>query len=261
MPILHGYSGLYTSPLCNMQDIPTKSSYTPRRSAIYCAVSESMRELIMVPLAPNFFETAYAIGKNTPYQKIYLAMPSPDVLYVTDVYLLYQHLHHVLGKDVEILCASEDTPSHVSDDFYAHVHSIGHERQFQITDYPDSAMDAEHCNFSVSFPSFGYGASMNREVSDVCLSIGEKRILFCQYMTDEKLDFLASDEQLRLFDEIHIPFVKTLYGGLPFIKARLLATTPLLLKLYTFGVRNDEELQLLRYYGNKGGRVIYNDLV
>ncbi len=258
MSILNGYAGLWSFPLNNQLDKPANASYIPNRSSVYCVTSMNKRDLIMVPLVPNFFETAYTIARNTAYQKIYILMPSCDAIFISDLYILYYKLHTVLNKDVEIFCAEYPDIS-VTDDFISHVTEVGYDTQHQITEYPDADYDAEHCNFLFSFPDDH--RPKPRQVSDVSISIGDKTILLCLYVDDIKINDLSTNEMCDLYQEVHIPFDTTIYGGLGYMKARKLASTRLLIRMWTYGFQNDKELELLHMTGNRRGKVIFNDLV
>ena len=104
MKNLCGYLGLFQPPL---------NGYM---SSIYCVATPDKRNLVMVPLVANFFETAYSVAKEPEYQRIFLVLPSLDMLLISDAYLFYYEIAKKLNKKVEIFC--NDKPQiPVTDEF------------------------------------------------------------------------------------------------------------------------------------------------
>ena len=88
MKNLCGYLGLFQPPL---------NGYM---SSIYCIATPDKRNLVMVPLVANFFETAYSVAKEPEYQRIFLVLPSLDMLLISDAYLFYYEIAKKLNKKV-----------------------------------------------------------------------------------------------------------------------------------------------------------------
>ena len=122
MKNIYGYLGLFQPPL---------NGY---KSAIYCVATPDKRNLVMIPLVSNFFETAYSVAKEPEYQRIFLVLPSLDMLLVSDAYLFFYEIAKNLNKKVEIFC--NDKPQiPITDEFYSHVHVYSMDKTFQFTEY------------------------------------------------------------------------------------------------------------------------------
>ena len=134
MKNLCGYLGLFQPPL---------NGYM---SSIYCVATPDKRNLVMVPLVANFFETAYSVAKEPEYQRIFLVLPSLDMLLISDAYLFYYEIAKKLNKKVEIFC--NDKPQiPVTDEFYSHVHIYSMDKTFQFTDYLNNDENLEFLNY------------------------------------------------------------------------------------------------------------------
>ena len=80
-------------------------------------------------------------------------------------------------------------------------------------------------------------------------------------MNPEKLKFFDSDEMADKFDEIHIPFVKNIYGGMKYFEVRKAASGRILPKLRAYGFQTVEEAELCRSTGGHLGEVQINAFV
>lgn len=238
-----GYLGLFQPPL---------NGY---KSAIYCVATPDKRNLVMIPLVSNFFETAYSVAKEPEYQRIFLVLPSLDMLLVSDAYLFFYEIAKNLNKKVEIFC--NDKPQiPITDEFYSHVHVYSMDKTFQFTEYLNND---ENFDIKVEFRS--QFRLINRSSADIYISTNGKRILFCEYMNKNKLENLESSGDIDFIDEIHIPFMKNFYGGMNYIETRKNVSPKYLSKFYAFGFASKEEAELCASGVGKFSEVRYNDFV
>lgn len=249
---LCGYAGIYQAPL-NDWNKPIITA--PKRSSVYCITTPDRKTLVMIPLVTNFFETAYSIARSSKYQNIYLILPVLDMLMISDIYQLYFEICINLQKDMEIFC--HDRPQIlVSDDFYAHVHVGIDDQQYQIGEY-NSTDDS--LNIVFSFPNDH--RPLTRSASDIYIMTNNKKILLSMYMSDEKIKFFGQDENIDRYDEIHMPFIKNLYGGINYMRSRRLATPRLSRKYIAYGFQDSEEVTICRGAGGIVGEVLFSDFV
>ena len=243
MKNLCGYLGLFQPPL---------NGY---KSSIYCVATPDRRNLVMIPLVSNFFETAYSIVKDPKYQRIFMVLPTIDMLLVSDAYLFYYEVAKLLNKKVEFFC--NDKPRiPITDEFYSHTHIYAVDNTFQFTDYLNND---EFFDIKVEYRT--KFRPMNRSVADIYISTNGKRILFCQSMTDPKLKDLQTSGDIDLIDEIHMPFMKNFYGGMNYIETRKKISPKYLSKLFAFGFASKEEANLCASGVGKISEVKYHDFV
>ena len=243
MKNLCGYLGLFQPPLNGF------------KSSIYCVATPDKRNLVMIPLVSNFFETAYSVAKDPKYQRIFLVLPSLDMLYVSDAHLFFYEISKSLDKKVEIFC--NDKPQiPVTDEFYSHVHVYSLDKVFQFTDYMNKD---EFFDFKIEYRT--KFRPINRSAADIYISTNGKRILFCEYMNEVKLKDLQNSEDIDFIDEIHMPFMKNFYGGMNYIDTRKSISPKYLSKLYAFGFASKEEAELCASGLGKYSEVKYNDFV
>ena len=243
MKNLCGYLGLFQPPL---------NGY---KSSIYCVATPDKRNLVMIPLVANFFETAYSIAKDPKYQRIFMVLPAIDTLLVSDAYLFYYEIGKLLNKKVEFFC--NDKPRiPITDEFYTHVHVYAVDKTFQFADYLNND---EFFDIKIEYRS--KFRPMNRSAADIYISTNDKRILFCQYMSEVKLKDLQESGDIEVIDEIHIPFMKNFYGGMNYVDTRKAISPRYLSKLYTFGFASKEEAMLCSSGLGKYSEVKYNDFV
>ena len=243
MKNLCGYLGLFQPPL---------NGYM---SSIYCVATPDKRNLVMVPLVANFFETAYSVAKEPEYQRIFLVLPSLDMLLISDAYLFYYEIAKKLNKKVEIFC--NDKPQiPVTDEFYSHIHVYSMDKTLQFTDYLNNDE-----NFDIKVEYRTQFRPINRSAADIYISTNGKRILFCEYMSKVKLDNLEQTGDIDFIDEIHIPFMKNFYGGMNYIETRRNVSPKYLSKFYAFGFASKEEAELCASGVGKFSEVKYNDFV
>lgn len=245
-----GYIGVYQAPLYNL-----KSSGTVYRSSVYCVATPDSKKLVMVPLVPNAFETMYEIARATKYSSIYVLIPTLDMQFISDLYLFYYEISGVLRKKIDIFTNAKPTII-VTDDFYSHVHKIDDNIEVQIGEY--NSLDE---NLNIVFSFRNEYRPVTRASSDLYIMTNGKRVLFAQYMSEEKIKFLNLDENLTKYDEIHMPYKKNLYGGESYINSRKIGGARITNRLYAYGFQSVEEFNLCLSSGGMIGGVKYNDLV
>lgn len=249
MAYLEGYAGIYQAPLLDLRTT-SDTMVMSKRHSVYCIASEDMKTLTIIPLVQNFFETAFLVCRHMSYQKIYIIVPSIDMVFVSDTYQLYYELTK-LEKDVTIITATIPQIN-VTDDFYSHVLPVGTNTQYQLAGYN---MNATENDVLIQFPE--EFRPDTRLGSDIVISTN-KTTLFSMKTTSEKLSYLA---ETNLYDIIQMPFAKNIYGGLSYTVARRDAPTVVRVKLYAYGFQNSDEVATCKTIGGKCTGVIYNDLV
>lgn len=249
---IHGYAGIYNPPLLNIQDTPDQTAMKNRRHSIFCVASDDRKVLLMIPLVPNFFETAFMIARLPQYQQIYLAMPALDMLFITDTYLLYSELRD-LNKEVYIFSPNKPQIP-VTDEFLAHVYSNSTYNAYSIGGSYEGG-EVFHVEYLTDM------VPMNRIASDFFVWTGTKKILFIMGMTEARFEQLSNSEVIENYDEIHMPFAKTLYGGINYLTTRRKGPIPLAQKLISYGFTNDKEIEAVLYSGGQIGQVIFNGLI
>lgn len=240
---LCGFLGLFQPPL---------NGY---KSSIYCVATPDMRTLVMVPLVPNFFETAYHVAKDPKYQRIFMVLPSLNMQFISDAYLFYYEIGKLLNKNVEFFISTKPQIP-ITEDFYSHIHVCSNENSFHLTDYMD--MD-EDFNIKIDFRN--KYLPFNSMISDIFLSTNGKRILFCNYMSEAKVKDLEKSSEIEYIDEIYMPFMKNMYGGLNYIEIKKLISAKYISKLYAFGFASKTEADWCASGIGQIGDVKYNDFV
>ena len=238
-----GYLGLFQPPL---------NGYM---SSVYCVATPDMKNLVMIPLVSNFFETAYKVAREPKYQRIFMVLPSLDMQLISDAYLFFYEVGKLLNKSVEFFC--NDKPQiPITDEFYSHVHVYECDNTFQFTEYMNS--DAY---FDIKIDYKSKFKPITRPANDIFISTNGKRILFCEYMSKAKLKDLRASGDIEFIDEIHLPFMKNPYGGLNYIETKQMISPKYLSKLYAFGFATKEEAELCTSGVGKISEVKYNDFI
>lgn len=261
--MLNGYLGIYQPPFPRF--LYTGTGYDSfneleQNASVYCIASDDLRTLIMIPLVPGFFETAYVVAKQSKYTHIYVIMPSMDMVFISDAYRLYYEIHVVLGKTMDFFC-HDRFQILVTDPFYNRVHDLGYDQSYEL-----GPMIPNHSTMNltatVSFPN---GApTQNRNATDIWISFGsdyqpKTSLYFALSMTEKKADLLLED--LDLYDEIHMPFVKNIYGGMRYFDARKYGNSIFSNKLFAYGFQSKEEELLLLNTGGKRKEVDFYKFV
>lgn len=192
-----GYTGLFRVPY---------DSVSNHSSTIYCISNYVKTMLIIIPLTPGFFSDAFRIAKTPQYQEIYILPPSLDCIYISDVFNLYQELKALDKVVVKVIC-SIPPDGKVSDGFMRDFELRG-TTEFHFDPYGINAMDLyvkfdRHLN-----PEY-------RPSNDIIISDSNKTMILSQYMSNDKLDYLAGVG----YDEIHMSFAHNTYGGLTYLQA------------------------------------------
>ena len=236
MAILSGYYGLYRPPFENRNEYDT---------SIYIIANRDKSILILIPLVTNFFHDAYNIIRRSACTKVYLATPSVDVMFISDIYNLYYETKN-LNKDFTLLCKKKPTVS-ITDEFMTHVKTGDH----HVVDF-SSKVDEE------SFPMIDFVDEMMpiaRNGYDIVVWDGNKRIYFANYMSERKLN-KKTKRKPTLFDELHIPFNINLYGGLTYLQIAKLSSSTILRSIRVHSFSTTEELDYARSIGVTTGEVI-----
>lgn len=250
MDLISGYIGLFQPPLITRTGT--------HRCSVYCIKSEDARSLIIIPLMPNYFEDAYLAARKSCYQNIYVLLPALDMVFVSDTYLLFYEIHNKLQKNFHVFCANKPQLI-VTDEFSSYVHRV--DEPIILGEWNKTTDLSQVGDFPVSFEFPSDYKPLTRSAYDIYVTTESKRILFCVYMTPAKLEMLGSDEMHERYDEIHIPFIKNIYGGMKYFEVHRDASARLLPKLRAYGFQTQEEIQLCASMGYKTGEVRINDFV
>lgn len=249
MKTVSGYLGLFQPP---------RLDHTWHNS-VYCITGNDHRDLVIIPLVPNFFEDAFLAARKSCYQNIELVLPALDMIFVSDTFLLFYEVHTKLQKKMNIYCSNLPQLV-VTDEFTSYVHRV--EEGSVVFGEWNQSTDLNpigHFPMTVEFPSMF--RPVTRSASDILISTEDKRCLFCVYTNMEKLRYLDSNEMADKFDEIHIPFTKNLYGGMKYFEVRKSISGRLLPKLRAYGFQTVEEAELCRSTGGHLGEVKLNGFV
>lgn len=238
--VIDGYSGLFIPPFENLDC---------RGTSIYCITTDSKRTLVAVPLTPHFFNDLYNIVKHPQYQKLILVMSSTDCIYISDIYNLFAEVTVNLRKQFELICP-EGVSIPTSDVFIPHIRK-GHHATITILH-----SQLEQLAATIDFVDT---SENSRSKHDIIVSTASKKIYFAHHMTTEKMQWLR--ENAHMYDEIHIPFANSIYGGLGYMDLRKLGTLSFLAKFRVYGFKTTEEADFCQRSGISYGEVVYRDLV
>ncbi len=176
-----GYTGLYKEPISG------------EMNALYMATGGDKNELNIIILTPGAYNEVFRFASSVSYPKINIFVNCMDVLFISDVFRLVQNLKHF--KPVVNLIYPGKINCETSDSFKF---SVIKDMIFQSKE-----------NQSFIFEYIKSSPSLEKELYDIVFMNGEKKILFTPYMTDEKISTIKG-----LYDEIHIAYNTTLYGGI-----------------------------------------------
>jgi hypothetical protein len=237
MSIRSGYYGLFRPPYEHGKEY---------NSSIYIVSNTDKSIILLIPLVPNFFNDAYNIVRTSACNTVYLATPSTDILFISDIYHLYYEVFNTLQKDF-ILFTRDKIPFSVTDEFMNHVETG--ERHIarinsKINDYTDPIVEFSEINTAIA-----------RDGYDISVWTGQKKIYFANYISIRKLTTLAQNHEY-LFDEIHMPYITNLYGGLTYKEVSTISSSPFLRKLRVHSFSTYDELNYALNNGAISGGVI-----
>lgn len=176
-----GYTGLYKEPISG------------EMNAIYMATGGDKNELNIIILTPGSYNEVFRFTSSISYPIINIFINSLDVLFISDIYRLVENLKHF--KPIVNLIYPGKVICETSDSFKF---SINTSNIFQSTQ-----------NQSYIFEYILSSQTLERELYDIIFMNGEKKILFTPYMSEDKIN-----EVKDKYDEIHMGYNSTLYGGL-----------------------------------------------
>ncbi len=176
-----GYTGLYKEPISG------------EMNAIYMATGGDKNELNIIILTSGSYNEVFRFASSVSYPIINIFINSLDVLFISDIYRLVENLKH-FKPSVNLIYPGK-VNCETSDSFRF---SINKTNLFQSSQ-----------NQSFIFEYLLSSQSLERELYDIVFMNGEKKILFTPYMTEEKINEIKDK-----YDEIHMAYNSTLYGGL-----------------------------------------------
>lgn len=254
MSLMSNRKGYYMNNLCGFLGL-FQPPLNGDKSSIYCVATPDMRALIMVPLVPNFFETAYSVAREPKYQRIFVVLPSLNMQFISDAYLFYYEIGKLLNKKIEFFSSTKPRIP-ITENFYSHIHICNDNKSFHLTDYMN--MD-EDFNIKIDFRN--KYPPLNSTASDIFLSTNGNRVLFCNYMSEAKLKDLEKSNEIEYIDKIYMPFMKNLYGGLNYIEIKKLISARYISKLHAFGFASKTEAEWCASGVGQMGEVRYDDFV
>lgn len=186
MATVSGYSGLYRQPYAN------SATYG---DTIYLVTDALHQELNLIILTPGCYRDAYRIASSMTYQRVNLFIPSVDALFISDVFRLVTDLLKI-KKSVKWYYPEKIkvSPSNV----------LFEAAEMRGNLYVSPTIS----NFNVEF-KLSSELDPNHRFYDFFVTEDKLCSAFCMYMDDAKLKKLVSE-----FDEIHVPYNCTFYGGL-----------------------------------------------
>ena len=177
-------------------------------STIYCISTRFNVGLIMIPLVPSFYKDAIKIAKGNSSQIIYLIASDIGIAYSSDYYLTWYYITHQLKKQCKIF-SKYMIENYVTSAFTADI--IRSKNDTFTLSVPKS--DTDVGTISITLTRLGVNAA-SPFACDVIINDTYKTILLVGEMNLKKADFLNS--KCKIYDEIHIPFIRGIYGGLSY---------------------------------------------
>ena len=228
--VVMGYNGLYKQPY------PNERTYG---DTIYAVTDDKHQEMNIILLTTGAYKDAYVLASDMTYQYINIFVPSLDITFISDVYRLYMDLLKI-KKHLKWVF-----PDNVPTALKTHVlFDIGH---IAVKLYASITIP----NLTIEYRDSG--ASSELPVYDIYVSDGIRAVNLCQYADEKKLKSLFRNKE---FDEIHMQYNGTFYGGLTYKEAlKLEFAVPAMLRANNFACR-DEYLECTKLrYGTPGTRV------
>lgn len=184
--IFSGYIGRRATPF-----LPT-TVYDTNFAANYCISDYDHKELNIILLQPGCFQDIYSVASRPMYLQVNIFAPSIDAFFVSDICLLATSLFNM--KKVHII--HPIMPKWPINNVV--------QRCFIKNDHYSSIYDRKiSIEYAPIEPKMGF---FNFFIRD-----GEKTRMISSFLNDE---IIAKTMKIYDLDEIHLPFKKSLYGGL-----------------------------------------------
>ena len=183
-----GYVGLFRQPYAN------SATYM---DTLYLITDALHQELNLILLTPGAYRDAYRVASQMTYQKIHIFTPSMDALFLSDVFRLVIDLQKI-KKSVKWYYPEKIKPvptnvlfevAQATSNFYVSQTISGLQISYKLS----STVDPSHRFY------------------DIYVADGSRNLAFCMYMDADKL---ATMNSCGDFDELHLPYNCTFYGGM-----------------------------------------------
>jgi hypothetical protein len=187
MAVIAGYTGLYRQPY------PNGSTYG---STMYAITDKLHQELDLLLLTPGCYSEAYALCSGVTYQRIHIFVPCMDALFLSDVFRLVTDLmKRKLSVQWHFPGKVTTSPGNVLFDM----------AQVKGGNFASDLIEDLTIEFKRSI-----SGDDDHPYYDFYVCDGESYVVFCMEMDAEKLTTLMTGE----YDEVHLPYNTTFYGGL-----------------------------------------------
>lgn len=191
-PVSCGFSGIYSNSIDD--------------AAMYVATDQVRQYLVLMPLTPNFYWTAFRLLHRPTFQRIWLVMPNMDQRMISDMINLYMNFE---SQKYEMHIVY---PEPVQD-------SIGWS-PYAATLLRSQCAGADTrilgLDLSIHFRSLGSAAPAGRYGVELISNHG--RHLFLNEVTSarssELLDNIVSSDMERAYTWISMPYRYPTYGGI-----------------------------------------------
>ena len=183
-----GYVGLFRQPFAN------SAVYM---DTMYLVTDALHQELNLILLTPGAYRDAYRVASQMTYQKVHIFTPSMDALFLSDVFRLVIDLQKI-KKSVKWYYPEKIKP-------------VPTNVLFEVA----QSTSNRYVSSTISELQIVYRLSNTVDPShrfyDIYVADGVRNIAFCMYMDADKLATMTTSGD---FDEVHLPYNCTFYGGM-----------------------------------------------
>lgn len=245
---ISGYVGIYSFP--SVEDKRNQDS-------IYCVSNRDAKSITMVPMTPSFLETALKIAKSNKFNKFYIIIPTLDTRVVSDVYALWNLLTNYYRKDVLVITLG------IYREFFCDQYNEFYTSIFWCADRQTYNMGNFYNNdFNMSFALSIYQTPACKYCGDVWIGDGNKNVVLSNHMTSGKLEEYQEESKANTYDEFHLQYDTTPYGGYTYNAMKLDAKPSFTAKMRAYGFHTQESIgEAVTYHGCQLGDVITDVLI
>lgn len=183
------YSGVFTQP--HDQGVKSCMAYIAN-----ILDEKTKSDLVLFLLTPGLFQEAYDIASKVSYRNVYIFVPSNDFLFISDVVRLQNELSKTKEKCKVIF------PRAFPDE-YSNV-------EFRNNLIKKNSIIINNGDFSISVK---YVKTDVHNVYNIHVYDSNHGFCLSSFINEEILDALNEEKEIT---EVHIPYTKSLYGGLTF---------------------------------------------
>jgi hypothetical protein len=187
MGIISGYQGVVIPPR-------NKTNY----NSLFLITDNDRTELNIIANQPGFYEDAYNIAKMVSYQTVNIFAVSISALFISDIFRLVNDLSKIKANVKFVYPEAINIQTNLDFDMRKLIQS-------SYVNQADSNITIEYEKTSIVMD----GGLYNIHVRD-----GVKHRVICAYVDATTLPTLYNNTEVS---EIHLPYTKTLYGGLTYV--------------------------------------------